>query len=175
MPEIHLEHWLTIITMIGGAAGWYITVRLNRAAARAQHTFDALREPNFDPLYQQHLSVVRPYLYAAAGTELPVPAQEVRDSIVFLLNYYEFLAAALRRGVLSESLFRDDQAGIVRHLYKYAAEMIATARHEQHRPALFQEVEWLHWRWNSPRPWLRRLLEWVLTRPLYRPQWTAEI
>jgi hypothetical protein len=91
------------------------------------------------------------------------------ESVFFLLNYYEFLAAGLRRGVLSEDLFRDDQANIVNHLYKNSVVLIDALRKEKGRPGILREFEWLHRRWSDGH--LRRfdrVLEWLRTRPRYR-------
>jgi hypothetical protein len=97
------EQAATIITMAGGTFGWYTTVRLNRSASRSQHTFDTLLTTGFDPLYQDHLEKVRPYIsgqHAAGFSDLTQTEQtDLRKSVRFLLNYYEFLAGELRAAI----------------------------------------------------------------------------
>jgi hypothetical protein len=115
--------------------------------------------------------VGRQLLHPPAGTGFPdlTQNQELMESVFFLLNYYEFLAAGLRRGVLSEDLFRDDQANIVNHLYKNSVVLIDALRKEKGRPGILREFEWLHRRWSDGH--LRRfdrVLEWLRTRPRYR-------
>ena len=170
--ELKLAEALTIVTMIGGAFGWYTTVRLNRAAARSQHTFDVLLTMALDKSYQGHLAAARPHFVKPGDNGLPdlndAANADLCNSIVFLLNYYEFLAGAVRYGVLSEDLVRDDQGYIIRQLFTHARKYIVGLREQRKRPALFGQIEWLYDRWNGPgTTGLRRFQEWLLTRPVY--------
>lgn len=93
---------------------------------------------------------VRPYIYLPTGVGLPDLAQnrDLTKSIVFLLNYYEFLAAALHSSVLDEKLFRADQEYIVKSLFKHSETLIYKWREDQKRPKLFDKVEWLYRHWS---------------------------
>jgi hypothetical protein len=163
---------LAIIGPIAGAFGWYVTVRLNRAASRSKHTFDVLLATAFNASYQEHLSVVRPHMVNAGNDAFPElhrsKNHKLHDSVLFLLNYYEFLAGAVRHGVLAEDLLHEDQGYIVRQLFIRSKEFIADERTRKKRPALFDQFEWLYNRWNKNKIGrLQKIWEWILTRPAY--------
>jgi hypothetical protein len=174
---LDISFWLDRPTILAGFAtlaggiGWFATVRTNRSAAKSQHTFDVLLATGFDPLYQAHLKNVRPSVLSD-GADVPdidgVASSDLGDSIIFLLNYYEFLAGALRRGALSEGLLRDDQAYIVKRLFEHSKKQIEEQRHGKQRAALFEHIEWLYGRWNVRKASrFQKIIEWACSKPMF--------
>jgi len=170
----YITSWLddrsfATVTALFGAIGWYITVRLTRGASRSQHTFGAMQKASLDPTYQMHLKTVRPFIYSSN----PFPDLEssensdLKDSITFLLGYYEFVAVALRSGILSEPLIRSDQGYIMMHLFKHATGYIDRRRTATGQPKLYDQFEWLYNRLTAGKVsrW-QRALEWLANRPL---------
>ena len=160
-----------ILGILAGGIGWVATVRVNLSAAKSQHTFDVLLAAGFDPLYQAHLKKIRPYVLSD-GAGVPdiddMANSEFDESVIFLLNYYEFLAGALRRGALSEGLLRDDQAYIVKRLFQHSKKLIEEQRHSKRRPALFENIEWLYDRWNVRKiSRFQKIIEWIFYKPLF--------
>ena len=166
-----LDRFFAIVTALSAAIGWYITVRLNRGASRSQHTFSAMQKASLDPTHQMHLKAVRPFIYNSDPDHLPdlesSENSDLKDSIAFLLGYYEFVAVALRSGILSEPLIRSDQGYIMMHLFKHATGYIDRRRTATGQPKLYDQFEWLYKRWNAGEVsrW-QRALEWLANRPL---------
>jgi hypothetical protein len=167
-----IDRSLTIVAMIGGVYGWIATVRFNRGASRSQYTFDVMQTAALDTAYQAHLGAVRPFILTNDGDGLPNLNDEknsaLRGSVIFLLNYYEFVAGAVRYGVLAEGLLRDDQGLILKHLFSHTKDLIESARQKPGRQKLFEQVEWLYDRWFLRRPpRSQRFIEWLMTKPRY--------
>jgi hypothetical protein len=167
------EWWKSVLTIVGsgGLLTWYLTSRSRQVTTRRSHTFDALLRISLDPLYQQNLTAVRPYIHKPGNDSFPdlqhKRNKNLKDSIIFLLNYYEFIAVGFWSGVLSESLLLNDQGTILPNLFRHAEEMIIYERKSKDNPKLFNELEDLYLRWKDREPpFYQRFFEWILLRPI---------
>jgi hypothetical protein len=168
-----------VVGILAGALlatlGWIHTARRQRALSCKQHTFNALLQASFNQQYQHALNKVRPHLRAGNLPDLNLTENAtLKDDVIFLLNHYEFLAAGIRNGDISERLLKDSEKSTVLHLYKTCEKLIHNLRDSRNRRTSFEHIEWLHDRWAAKRPGLfQAALEWLAQRPLYHSyhQW----
>lgn len=170
-----------VATMFGimfATVGWLYGARRNRNLSRKQHTFNALLQASFNDRYHKELGVMRPHFRKGVLPDIKKRDEEdtLRDSLVFILNHYEFLAAGIRNGDISEKLLRDSERGTVIKIFEVSHKYIATVREERNRATHFEHLEWLFVRWKEKPPSLLQcVVERVLARPLYhdRHRWAA--
>lgn len=158
-----------LIAVLLAAAGWIWTGRLQRSLLRKQHTFNALLNASFTAAFQDAHNEVRVHLLNQQLPDLNEPGNEkLKTQLVFLLNHYEFLAAGIRNGDISERLLKDSEKGSVISLISVCGEFIESTRGDRKRKATFEHLDWLYDRWRRKPPhWAQRALERILDRPLY--------
>ena len=151
--------------------GWIYTARRNAVLSRRQHSFNALLNAESNALLNANIETV-----AGAMGDLPLPDlttsenMALRRAFEFLLNHYEFIAAGIRIGDFSETMFRNAERGTVLTLYDATRPYIDKVR-EKHRRTAFEHLEWLYRRWSRWSLPPQAILEWMRQRPLYRPVW----
>jgi hypothetical protein len=158
--------------------GWIYTARRNRSLSRKQHTFNALLQVSFNPLYHDNMTKIRAYVLQGHLPEeiLADEHQAERNALKFVLNHYEFIAAGIRNGDISERLLRDSERGTIVRLFEVAQKYISSLRDERKRQVIYEHLEWLYVRWHEKQPsaW-QCIVEWIAQRPLYhdRHKWVA--
>ena len=110
-----------IVSVVVAVAGWLISARQSRIQLQQQHTIDILLDSRLSETFDSHhdrvyaklLSMTVPAkrtdkypAYASTILDLTSDPQ-FRLSVMFLANFYEFVATALNRGYLSEDVLRD--------------------------------------------------------------------
>ncbi len=160
-----------LIGVVLATLGWLYTARRLRTVMRKQHTFDALLQCTLAKEYQDAINAVRDHIRAGKFPDLEIAEnRDLRLHVRFLLNHYEFLAAGIRNGDISEKLLKDSERGTILRLFETAesSSFIAAVRDERKRRTIFEHIEWLYERWHEKPPsWWQRLIEIVYARPLY--------
>ncbi|MGA9796205.1 MAG: DUF4760 domain-containing protein [Rhizomicrobium sp.] len=161
-----------LIAITFATLGWLYTARRSRAISRKQHTFNALLQSSFNEKYHENLNVIRPFLRKGEFPDLSANQTDpaivlVRESLRFILNHYEFIAAGIRNGDVSEKLLKDTERGTIIRIFEVAHKYVAAQR-DSLRRSTFEHIEWLFIRWKEAPPtrW-QRFVEWVIARPLY--------
>lgn len=181
-----LLHWIgtvsaptvALIGVVLATTGWLYTARRSRNLNRKVHTFNALLQTSFNDKYHKELALIRPYV---RKDELPKFGDdedkcELRSAFVFILNHYEFIAAGIRNGDISERLLKDSERGTVIRIFETARKFIASTRDARGRRTTFEHIEWLYVRWKEEPPGIwQQFIEWLIQRPLYhnRHRWVA--
>lgn len=149
--------------------GWIYTARKSRMLMRRQHTFNALLQASFDERFQTSLDNIRDHIRAGCFPDLNLADNEtLKRDVVFLLNHYEFLAAGIRLGDISEKLLKDSERGTIISLFKTSEPFILAVKDNRKRMTTFEHIEWLYERWHEkPCTWWQILLEFIAGRPLY--------
>jgi hypothetical protein len=94
---------------------------------------------------------------------------KTRDALTMLLNHFEFLAAGLRNGDISEQLLKDSERSTFVGLVEASEAFIHKVRDRRQRRSVFEHIEWLYDRWHaSPPTWWQSVVEAAIDRPLYR-------
>jgi hypothetical protein len=132
--------------------GWLYTNRRSRSLARTQHTITALLQASFNQKFQDALGAAAPHLKVRECPVFNDDNEALRQSFRILLNHYEFLAAAIRKGVFDEQLIRDSERGTILALYSACEHYIGDLRFHRSRMAIYEHVEWLALRWTINAP-----------------------
>ena len=160
--------------IVFATCGWLYAARRQRTTMRKQHTFNALMAATFENKYQDALDDCRQHLSAGVFPDLSDGQNEqLRKSVRFLMNHYEFLAAGIRNGDIHEKLLKDSERGTVVRLFETAENCgyVTTVRNRRKRQTIFEHLEWLYERWEErPVPWWQFAFEWLINRPLYYRQ-----
>lgn len=142
--EAHEYIWLLGILL--ATIGWIATVTTTRYLSRRQHTINVLLQHRFNDYFHKHLSTVTAHF--PVGTIISKsdaealfssvkkkanndPLREVYESIVPILNYYEFLAVGITRGDLNENVMRDFYKSMVCNFCEKTHEFIKHAQKDQ--------------------------------------------
>jgi hypothetical protein len=144
-----LRDYGTVLGIVIGVITLIISLSRASAVARTQHTFNALLQMSFNDRYQTALEAVRPYFDMPLPDDLNTADEhkKLRNHVLLLLNYYQFLSAGVRHGTLSEDLLRTDQRYLVERIYIICEGFIKQRRAKANIPGLFSSLEWLHKRW----------------------------
>lgn len=130
--------------------GWYFHYRVSTKASRKAHTINLLMASRLSEEFQQHLRNIR----AAYDLDTPVPKGDAEKyyssvnpdpiddnqeavkckaiySIKYILNYYEFLAVAIRMRDVDEDLLYECVSGIAVALNETFESVIEVAQDRQ--------------------------------------------
>ena len=136
-----------------GVTGWIINNIQSKIAQAEQHTLNILFDTRLSPTWQEHRQKVDsafppkrkpidPEVVMREGEE------ELRESVKFVGNYYEFLAAAVRFGNLDEPLLRECIRSQFVGFFWRIAPYVAAVRSEQ-KSSSYNNFEWLARRWDT--------------------------
>ena len=173
--KFHAKEWLVgagIVSAICSSAGTgYITVR----NGIKQHTINTMLQSRMSAQYSEHAATInRTYFAPGMPKYEPVPLSEFLDpanashlqSVNYVLNYFEFLAVAIRHGDLDELMMRQMMKGIIVRLCMRASEYIAYTREEVNGvltvpTTQFEHITWLlgWWKLDHRSPW-KRFTDW---------------
>lgn len=143
-----------------GAAFAIISFRSNATRAdrqiRRQHTVTILLEARLSSEFQQFLKdrrlkfpeyqdITFKKWDAARKSRNPDDIKSA-DAVVWLLNYYEFLAAGIRKDDLDEMLLKETVRSILCNLVDDARYLIAGM--QAFNPRLYQNLAWIYDRWR---------------------------
>lgn len=121
--------------------GWIVNHQLIAVRNQKQHTFEAISATRLSETFQKHVVARRqltnkyPDLTAVEKDVhlfTNFKSSEIKDSelasgldsLLYLLNYYEFLASTVKVGAFNEEFLNDMVGGIVQSLVDYAGPMI---------------------------------------------------
>lgn len=156
-----------LIAAIMATAGWVYTIRRHRIIARKQHTFNALLTASFNQDYSNAIRTLSPYLRTREKIKNgPDQDEIVISSLRFLLNHYEFLAAAVRVGDIDEKLLKRTERGLILSAVTSGENYIYNQRDGPTRKAVYEHLDWLHRRWTTEPPGLiQRIFEVIWGNP----------
>jgi hypothetical protein len=144
-----------VFAALSAMIGWIISVQTARRNSRKQHTMAVLMQVRLSTEFNNR---VRSF-YSKCPLDRNVIAADLADSefqkvvpdIRYLLNYYEFLAVALRHEDLDEELLKDCIRGQLCAFYEKAKAVVDEGRASDPRGAdkstRFKELETLYQRW----------------------------
>lgn len=148
--------------------GWLYTARRQRALSRKQHTVNVMLQASFSKDFRDSLEVIGVAWKASdkcPDLELPENA-ELRRSMRFVTNHFEFIAAGIRNGDFDEKLVRDSLRGVMLRVYEFFGERIWHLRKSRRSQTTYEHIEWLYTRWERRPPGLiRQALERLAQRP----------
>ena len=161
-PTAIVAYSAALVALAGLMAHALIAVR----NSRKQHTMDVLLQTRLNPKFWEHAGKIQGTY--PDQTEI-VPEilfkeenKEVRESVTWILNYYEFVSTGIIHGDLDERLMRDCICTQFCAFCRRVDEVIKAERHEDEfgnpsvaRKRVLKSVRWLQKRWqrkiNHPR------------------------
>lgn len=151
--------------------GWYVTARLAHKRSRRQHTFQALLDAGLSVEYNDSLSVItqlKALVPTGKGTnhmKTAKPADQLK--YLFILNFYEFVAAGVRNGDIDEQLIRDSEGSTIILTFDVFHAHVYSLRSTRSRQSSYEHLEWIRNRWTDQKPGLaKQLIEWFLNSPI---------
>jgi hypothetical protein len=164
----------TLIIGILAALGWVYTNRINRVLARRRHTFEMfqsyLKEKEFVYAIKSMGNLVRqniiPAHYMEKDRDLDI------DTLMYLINHYEFISAAIYNGDLDENFIRSAEFSRMVRLIDFTPQFVKSIRDERPQPTFAENLEHLVARWRNENPTNRDgIIEWLSLRP--RRNWES--
>ncbi len=167
--------WLVGLGIVSAICGWtassYVTVR----NSIKQHTINTLLQSRLSSQYATYASVVnRAYFRPEMKDEGPIPLhvllsinnKEKFEAVNYILNYFEFLAVAIRHGDLDDVMMRQMMKSIIFRMCAKSSEFIAHSRGEvdgipNMTTTQFEHITWLlaWWKLDHRSPW-KRFTDW---------------
>jgi Domain of unknown function (DUF4760) len=131
-----------IVAAILAILGIFYTSRQQRKLLRKQHTYQVLDKLNDWGEFQEN------YDFAASLIKSGDPVPESHEHrIDFLLNYYEFLAAAIIAGDIDEALVRRVEESRLCRLFLKLLPYVEQNRRELASEKLWENMEFICHRW----------------------------
>ena len=156
--------------LVGAAlatCGWLYTARRARTLSRKQHTVTVMLQASLNKEFRDALLVISDAMKNGACPDLEADEnKELRFSMRFVTNHYEFVAAGLRNGDFDERLVRDSERGVIVQMFKFFEGHIYSLRKSRDRMTIYENLEWLNVRWTKKVPnKLQKTIEWVRQQP----------
>jgi hypothetical protein len=163
-----------LISAVTATLGWLYTGRSQRAIDRRQHTYTLLLRQQDDDKFGHALDRLGELV---SDSDIPHPADPDRSRdighLIYVLNYYEFMCAAVWCGDIDERLLRSwDQSRVVK-LSSVMSEFIRQCQEDRNQSTMFEHLLALADRWSGPEPArVLRLYEAVMFQPCRTyPSW----
>lgn len=127
--------------------------------SRKQHTMDVLLQTRLNPQFSKHAGKIQKTFPGQMEIASEILNQEdnkeVKESVAWILDYYEFVSTGIIHGDLDERLMRDCICTQFCIFCYRVGEVIKAERHEDElgnpsvaRKRVFKSVVWLQKRWQ---------------------------
>lgn len=163
--------YILIAAVLLATVGWILTVITNRSLSRKQHTFNALLDMSFNKTIEDRIANLSLHLRNGAW---PDPIDPIKNDLRTLLGHYEFLAAAIRNGIVDEKLLWDSDRALVVRLIELSLPYIkdqrnkSTRKTEDEKNKMYEHIIWLFHRWTDAQPCPpQKLIEFFWGRPIF--------
>jgi hypothetical protein len=162
-----------IIAAVFATVGWLYTNRSNRLLARRRHTFEMFRSYLADP---QFILAVKNMGKMVRENRLPTDyratdREEDIDNVMYLINHYEFVSAAIYNGDLDEKFIRAAEYSRMVRRIDLCMPFIVSIRDGRPQPTFSENLEQIVIRWRDEYPtnW-DGIYEWFAMKPRRRWQ-----
>lgn len=142
-----------IVAAIMAILGIFYSGRQQRKMLRKQHTFQVIEKLNGSKELDKHVDYASKMLKTNTVPRLCDENNEADcEKIDFLLNYYEFLACAVVSGDIDEELVRLMERSRLCRSYLQFIPYIEENRQERGSDQLWENLEFIAYRWLLPKP-----------------------
>jgi len=166
------------IGAILATVGWLYGGRQQRLTSRRQHTYQIILKQQDDERFEAALERLRALL---KENDIPPAADSKRktdqDYLDYLLNYYEFLCAAIWCGDVDEKLIRLCEETRLKNLTSKLCGYISDNRKTHSQRTLWKNLEEMAVRWGKRRqPLSYRIYEVYTQKPCKTdPRWRGYV
>ncbi|TPI30509.1 hypothetical protein FJ414_24625 [Mesorhizobium sp. B3-1-6] len=169
------DGYAVLLTGILVILGWYISARQATNAFRREKANKYLLADSH-PVYPILRRLSNPYLqsrtpFPTYGELQADPAQQaLQKDIREALVYFEFAAADIMHGLVSERYLYVSQRSLTMNVFEQSRRYIVSVRELHKQPSAFEVFETHYIRFAYPSlSYGAKILEFVLHRPLYKP------
>lgn len=149
--------WLAFAAAATALIAALISARISLQNTIKQHTINTLLQMRLSDAYmsraervtQRYFGQKGNYYLTDAECDNPPPEAVISD-VIYILNYLEYIASAIRGGDLDEDLVRESLRGMLCNNYECAELWIKKRRDiggGRTNPKLYEHLEWLYRRW----------------------------
>jgi len=141
-----------LVSMTVVVMGWWVQSILSAKASQRQHTLNTILNTRSSDIYQRHLANYarlikdhqhihpkmatwfhKSYDDEFKNVSIPESLRDAMNGIVYVMNYFEFLALAIRQGDLDESLLKECFCGMLPKIERRAFYLIREAQQKDER------------------------------------------
>lgn len=147
--------WVLVMGAFTAMVGWMVSAIVTVRNSVKQHTINTLLQSRLSQAYVERLRIIND-AYSPIGQGIRVIKDTDFDDLKqadqlnamrYFLNYYEFIALAIRYGDLDEALMKASMRGIVCTQFKVGEILINKA--VVTNTANFEHLRWLVKRWQD--------------------------
>jgi hypothetical protein len=163
-PHLTMQNWVVLAGVEAAVWGWIVTSYMTLRNSIKQHTINTLLQSRLSATYMEHANRLNENFFPQETLAFDnVPLAYFRDaknkdvvkSVAYLLNYLEFLSAAVRYGDLDETLLRGSLGGIIIRFYELTTLFIKSQRGDDGitvaHPRQLEHYTWLYKRWKRAK------------------------
>lgn len=153
-PEI--KNWPLTIGLFTAVLGWMVSSWVTIRNSIKQHTINTLLQSRLSAHYMGHVDVLNQlfeYFRHKNLDEADIKTDTFlakKSSVIYVLNYLEFIAVGVRHGDLHEILLRSTIRRIVVRNYEFFSAYITDRRASDQR--VYEHLTALYIRWKDPSP-----------------------
>ena len=137
-----------LVTAIVAVTSIFLTGVFNRRLARKQHTYRILEKMNdwerFDQAFLRAAKIIQARRIPKMNC---TEDEEDCDTLDFILNYYEFIAAAILSGEVEEELVRRVEESRMCRVYLRLIDYIFQNRVARQNETIWEHLELITFRW----------------------------
>lgn len=138
-----------LVSMTVVVIGWCVQSILGKKASRRQHTLNTILNTRVSDIYQSRLKAyssaitIDQYIHPTLARwfhhkssdefsdfEIDDDVKDALNGIVYVINYFEFIALAIEKGDIDEELFRECFRGMLPGIEKRAFHLIREAQNK---------------------------------------------
>jgi hypothetical protein len=148
-----VTNWPLTIGTFTALIGWMFSSWVTLRNSIKQHTFNIWLQTRCSAKYMEHAEAMN-RLYFSRGKKVGLSKndlnsesfKDLEQSLVYILNHYEFVAVGIRFGDLDEEILKQTMRGIVVSLYQYVELYIIML--QESRPSAYEHLTALYLRWK---------------------------
>ena len=159
-----------LVTAFVAVVSIFLTGLFNRRLARKQHTYRVLEKMNdwerFDAAFLKASNLIQ----ARKIPSLSCNEDESDcDTLDFILNHYEFLAAAILTGDIEEKLVRSVEESRMCRVFLRLHTYVSQNRVARGNEKMWEHLELIVYRWlKEPKPERASWIEMAIGKPLHQ-------
>lgn len=158
------QEWCALIAVVFATVGWIVSAWVTLLNTVKQHTINTLLQMRMSEVFIKNSSKVNAR-YLAKGGVYVLSDEEINSNsekaclpeVLYVLNYLEFIASAVRYGELDEKLMRESLRGMFCSTYEATRILIQKLRAPdvtksgQSNSKVYEHIVWLYDLWYDPR------------------------
>lgn len=162
--DLGKQEWCALIAVVFATVGWIVSAWVTLINAVKQHTINTLLQMRMSEVFIENSSKVNARYLSKDGVYV-LQNKEIEDKsesaclkeLLYILNYLEFIASAIRHGELDEKLMKESLRGMFCSTYEASKNLIDrlrapdTNKNGAVNSKVYEHILWLYSLWYDPR------------------------